>query len=58
MFLAWNEQAQKLEHGEITKDEYDWWRYRYPELDTSQRLGKVPSQELSNYLIKTLREST
>ena len=27
MFMAWNEQAQKLERGEITKEEYDRWRY-------------------------------
>ncbi len=32
MFLAWNEQSKKLEHGEITKEEYDRWRYHYPEL--------------------------
>lgn len=31
MFMAWNEQAQKLERGEITKEEYDRWRYWYPE---------------------------
>lgn len=31
MFMAWNEQAQKLERGEITKEEYDRWRYWYPD---------------------------
>ena len=31
MFNYWNEQAQKLKNGEITKEEYDHWRYTYPE---------------------------
>jgi hypothetical protein len=22
---------KKLEKGEITKEDYDWWRYNYPE---------------------------
>ena len=31
MFSAWQEQAEKLKNGEITKEEYDKWRYNYPE---------------------------
>ena len=31
MFSAWQEQAEKLQNGEITKEEYDNWRYNYPE---------------------------
>jgi len=34
---AWNAQKQKLEAGEITKEEYDRWRYRYPEFDPNYR---------------------
>ncbi|MBQ8164227.1 MAG: helix-turn-helix transcriptional regulator [Clostridia bacterium] len=30
MFSAWNEQATKLKNGEISKEEYDTWRYNYP----------------------------
>ena len=30
MFMIWNDQANKLERGEITKEEYDRWRYWYP----------------------------
>jgi len=56
MLSAWREQAAKLEAGEITKEEYDQWRYRYPEFDTTQRWAKVPSQELSNYLIDSLKQ--
>ena len=42
----------KLENGEISREEYDEWRYRYPELDTSHHWAKTPSQEMSDYLIK------
>lgn len=54
MLSAWLEQAKKLETGEITKEQYDKWRYKYPELDTTQRCAKVPSQELSDYLVDAL----
>lgn len=30
MFSAWQKQAEKLKNGEITKEEYDSWRYNYP----------------------------
>ena len=30
-----------LKAGEITKEEYDCWRYRYPELDTSGQWHKT-----------------
>lgn len=33
MFSAWQEQAEKLKNGEITKEEYDNWRYNYPAED-------------------------
>lgn len=54
MFRAWMEQADKLENGEISKEEYDEWRYKYPELDTYQRHAKVPSQKLSDHLVQAL----
>ena len=31
MLTSWNQQAGKLVSGEITKGEYDDWRYNYPE---------------------------
>ena len=54
MLRSWMEQADKLENGEISKEEYDEWRYQYPALDTSGHYAKVPSQELSDLLIKEL----
>ena len=38
----------------ISKEKYDEWRYKYPELDTYQKRAKIPSQELSDYLVKEL----
>ena len=55
-FHAWQQMAAKLESGEISQEEYDNWRYKYPELDTSEIRAKVPSQELSDDLIKALKK--
>ncbi len=56
MLSAWAEQAKKLEAGEITKEDYDRWRYNYPKYDTTQRWTKVPSTELSDFLVDALRD--
>ncbi len=58
MLLAWREQAANLEAGEITKEEYDQWRYRFPELDETQGYVQVPSKELSDFLISTLKNNS
>lgn len=55
-FHAWQQMTAKLESGEISQEEYDNWRYNYPELDTSKIRAKVPSQELSDELIKALKK--
>ena len=51
MLCSWREQAAKLEAGEISKEDYDKWRYHYPEFDKSQTYVKMPSQELSDMLV-------
>ena len=56
MFHAWRSQAEKLESEEITKEEYDEWRYKYPELDTSHHWAKVIPQELSDMLIEEMKK--
>ena len=56
MLYAWKEQADKLSSEEISKEEYDNWRYHYPKFDTTQIWAKVPSQELSDALVKMLNE--
>ena len=58
MLCAWRQAAAMLKAGEITQEEYDRWRYRYPEFDATQRWAKVPSQELSNMLVEALKQET
>ncbi len=53
---AWAVVAEKYRAGEITKDEYDRWRYYYPQYDDTQITAKVPSQELSDALVKAFRK--
>ena len=55
MLYAWKEQADKLSSEEISREEYDNWRYHYPKFDTTQRWAKVPSQELSDALVESKR---
>jgi hypothetical protein len=56
MLYAWKEQADKLSYEEISKEEYDNWRYHYPKFDTTQRWAKVPSQELSDALVEMFKD--
>ena len=46
MLWVWREQAAKLDAGEISQEEYDRWRYHYPEYDSSQIHAKVPPEGL------------
>ena len=47
MFTSWQKEAAKLEAGEITKEEYDQWRYKYPEYDHKPGwVQTIPSQGL------------
>ena len=56
MLAAWAEQAEKYRNGEITKEQYDEWRYTYPKLDTTQTWAKVPSQELSDIMVEAFKD--
>ena len=59
MLEAWQEQAAKLAAGEISREEYDRWRYHYPDFDTSGRWHKVtPSQGLSDMLTEALTDNS
>ena len=46
MLCSWQQAAAKLEAGEIFHEEYDRWRYQYPEFDRAQTYVKVPPQDL------------
>ena len=56
MLYAWKEQADKLSSEEISREEYDNWRYHYPAFDTTQRWAKVPSQALSDALVEAFKD--
>lgn len=56
MLCAWKEQADKLSSEEISREEYDNWRYYYPKYETTQLWAKVPSQELSNALVDAFKD--
>ena len=36
MWNAWRQEAAKLEAGEITREEYDHWRYTYPKVEVKR----------------------
>lgn len=55
MLTAWAQQAEKLRNGEINREDYDKWRYHYPEFDNTQKRAKVMSQGLSDMLINDLK---
>ncbi len=57
MLCAWRQASAMLKAGEITQEEYDRWRYRYPEFDTTMRWAKVPSQALSDMLLEGLNDA-
>ena len=46
---------EKYRKGEISKDDYDKWRYNYPKYDTSGHWVKVPSKELSDAVIEGVK---
>ena len=56
MFQAWRSVAVKAESGEITSDEYDEWRYKYPQHAMLQCRAKVPSQEFSDWFTAELKK--
>lgn len=55
MLNAWAEQAEKYHNGDISREDYDKWRYNYPKYDETSRYVKVPSQELSDEMIEAFK---
>ena len=58
LLYSWRQITTKLEAREITKEEYDQWRYKYPEFDFSKpNWEKVGiSQGISDILLEGLKE--
>lgn len=44
MLNSWQKEADKLNHGEITKEEYDDWRYNYPRIKAERLKAELDSQ--------------
>jgi transcriptional regulator with XRE-family HTH domain len=57
MLYAWQQMSEKLASGEITKEEYDQWRYHYPKFDTTSDKANVPSQEFSDAFVNALNNN-
>jgi hypothetical protein len=55
MVCAWAGVAEKYRSGEISKEDYDKWRYHYPSYDDTQVRAKVPSQKLSDGIVKAVQ---
>ena len=49
---GWYDEYEKYRKGEISKEEYDKWRYNYPKYDTSGHWVKMPSKEFSDAMAK------
>lgn len=55
MLAAWAQQAEKLRSGEISREDYDQWRYNYPRYDKTSGYVQVPSQQLSDAMVKAFK---
>lgn len=42
MFSAWQKHAEKYRNGDISKEEYDNWRYNYPQSEAKKSKRKKP----------------
>ncbi len=55
-FAAWQKEAEKYRAGEISKEDYDKWRYNYPEYDISKTWIKLPPKEISDVIVKAFKD--
>ena len=56
MLTAWAEQAEKYRNSDISREDYDKWRYNYPKYDETSGYVKVPSQQLSDAMVEAFRD--
>ena len=40
-FTAWQQEAEKFRKGEISKEDYDHWRYTYPEVEAQRTRDRL-----------------
>lgn len=58
MLCSWRQAAAMLKAGEISQEDYDRWRYRYPEFSNTPGHAKPISQGLSDMLVDALKEQS
>ena len=46
-FTAWQKEAEKYRNGEISKEEYDHWRYTYPEIEVQRTRDALDELRIS-----------
>ena len=56
MLCSWRQAAAMLKAGEISQEDYDRWRYCYPEFSNTPGRVKPISQGLSDILTSTLKK--
>ena len=56
MLNAWAEQAERYRNSDISREDYDKWRYNYPKYDENSGYVKVPSRALSDMLVEALKK--
>ena len=49
-FETWQKHAAMLKNGEITQEQYDNWRYNYPNSDSFKQWVNVSAMDLNNFL--------
>ncbi|SCY41096.1 Transcriptional regulator, contains XRE-family HTH domain [Ruminococcus sp. YE282] len=52
---VWCAEREKYRNGEISKDDYDKWRYNYPKY-TNVNYAKAPSQELNEAMAEAFKD--
>ena len=56
MLNVWAEQSKKYRNGDISREDYDKWRYNYPKYDENSGYVKVPSQALSDAMVEAVKD--
>lgn len=56
LVCAWAAIAKKYHAGEISRDEYDKWRYNYPQYDKASGYVKALSKELNDTMTKAFKD--
>ena len=56
MLNAWAEQTEKYRKGDISREDYDKWRYNYPKYDETFGYKKIPSMEFSDAMLEAFKD--